>query len=460
MTRRAVRALCGCVGGVAVLVLLAATGCGSSGDEPKEAPKLRLTAQEQVLARLAGEDVMVGGVAFTTTLVAIDFDRTAGQPPRMRIFVSDGFPGGTAEWFEGNASSAKRFALTSASGNARIEGTIGPVETEGTIAFGDKEKQLFFTRPAGHGAGIWNVKVDKRGKWSGRSLDGSKLTARQTGDRVNGTIRTPKGVKYRLSHADLSRDLRYSVKGGAADTYTLVVTRRATEMVGRGGGAALRRGKPSRNLIALDLPKSEKTVPGVFFGRVAFTTDRLLFDINKLSDGKSRLRAYTSDAEPEPAGDIEWFTSEISGPKFSLRSASGNSRIKGTIKGDAISGTLTLPNAKPRRFYAKAAGDGAGVYDVRVAEGQRYTGRSEEGSVLEMSQKGELVMGTIKTPGGKVVDLLGADLTLAFRYPEPGSQPDTYVAFAAPEGRFLIGRSGNVRGGRPGVNIIGLDKKC
>ena len=38
--------------------------------------------------------------------------------------------------------------------------------------------------------------------------------------------------------------------------------------------------------------------------------------------------------------------------------------------------------------------------------------------------------------------------------------PGTYVAFAAPRGRFLIGRNGNVRGGSAGANIIGLDKKC
>lgn len=80
--------------------------------------------------------------------------------------------------------------------------------------------------------------------------------------------------------------------------------------------------------------------------------------------------------------------------------------------------------------------------------------------MLDFRQQGELVMGTIKTPRGQVVSQLGADLTLAFGYPTPGSQPDSYVAFAAPDGRFLIGRSGNVRGGSAGLNIIGLDKKC
>jgi hypothetical protein len=71
-----------------------------------------------------------------------------------------------------------------------------------------------------------------------------------------------------------------------------------------------------------------------------------------------------------------------------------------------------------------------------------------------------MVNGTVTAPNGQSVDLLGADLTHAYRMGVEGSLPGTYVAFAAPRGRFLIGRSGNVRGGSPGLNIIGLDKKC
>jgi hypothetical protein len=71
-----------------------------------------------------------------------------------------------------------------------------------------------------------------------------------------------------------------------------------------------------------------------------------------------------------------------------------------------------------------------------------------------------MVMGEVTAPTGEKVDLLGADLAEAYKYGVQGSLPGTYVAFAAPRGRFLIGRNGDVRAGRPGVNIIGLDKKC
>ena len=56
--------------------------------------------------------------------------------------------------------------------------------------------------------------------------------------------------------------------------------------------------------------------------------------------------------------------------------------------------------------------------------------------------------------------MLGADLAHAFKYSEEYSKPDTYTAFVAPRGRYVFGRSGSVRTGSGGLNIIGLDKKC
>jgi hypothetical protein len=70
------------------------------------------------------------------------------------------------------------------------------------------------------------------------------------------------------------------------------------------------------------------------------------------------------------------------------------------------------------------------------------------------------VTGTITTPDGKSISLFAYDLTQVFAYPVKGSQPDSYLAFASPGGRNLIGRNGDVRGGTAGNNIIGLDKAC
>ena len=432
-----------------VLALLLASSCG--GDDEQDALDNRLES-------LANAGVFVGGVAFTNTLVAIHFEKEGERNlKRLQIYVADGLPGGTAEWFEGEPD-GNRFTFTSASGRATIEGVVDLFETDGTVTLADGQKRVFFTRPAGHAAGVFEVMVDAGGQWNGTSLDGSTLQATQRGANVDGSVRSARGENYDFKHNDMTRRLEYSRQGGQPDSYTLIVTRQGTEMVGRGG--AVRQGRPSENIIALDLAASPVPTPGVYYGRVAMETDKLAFDVNDLPGGRRQLRAYTSDAEPEPAGDIEWFTGEVTGDTFELTSATGNARLAGTIAADGITGTITLPGGGPRRYFAGPAGEGAGIYDVVVNDDRSHTGTSEEGGRLELTYEGGMVMGKVTAPDGEAIDLLGADLTHAFRFGIEGSLPGSYVAFAAPRGRFLIGRNGDVRGGRPGLNIIGLDKKC
>lgn len=395
-------------------------------------------------------------MAYTNTLVAIHYEGHGQPSPMMRMYIVDGSPGGTAEWFEGKADGST-FRFTSASGRATIEGQIERTETDGTVTLPDGTNRVFFTRPAGHGAGIFDITVDGAGMWTGKSLDGSTLEADQAGPTVDGFVRSASGEMYRFKHNDLSRRLSYSRPGGQAASYTAIITRQGTEMVGRGGN--VRQGRPSENLIALDLAASPVPTPGVYYGRVAMTTDKLAFDINTVN-GRRQLRAYVSDAEPEPEGDIEWFTSPITGDTFTVTSASGNARIEGTVADDGVSGMLTLPDQPARRYFAGPAGEGAGIYDVTVNADRSHTGTSLEGGKLELSYQDGMVMGKVTDPAGASVDLLGADLTEAYKYGVQGSVPGTYVAFAAPRGRFLIGRNGDVRGGSAGLNIIGLDKKC
>ena len=433
----------------AVLVLVGSACSGSDDQKPN--------AIDQRLESLAGAGVFIGGVAMTNTLVAIHFEGQEKPSPMMRMYVADGAPSGAAEWFEGRAD-GNRFRFTSASGRATIEGEIQRLETDGTVTFADGTRRVFFTRPAGHGAGIFEITVDGAGMWSGKSLDGSTLEADQNQATVDGFVRSASGEIHRFKHNDITRRLGYSREGGPADTYTVIVTRQATEMVGRGGN--VRQGRPSENIVALDLAASEPATPGVYYGRVALTTDKLAFDINDLPGGERQLRAYVSDAEPEPEGDIEWFTSRISGNTFNLTSASRGARLEGAISADGITGMITLPGQPARRYFAGPAGEGAGIYDVTVQQDRGHTGMSEEGGRLELSYKEGMVNGKVTAPDGRSVDLLGADLTHAYRMGVEGSLPGTYVAFAAPRGRFLIGRNGDVRGGTPGANIIGLDKKC
>jgi hypothetical protein len=339
-----------------------------------------------------------------------------------------------------------------------VEGTIEPFETDGTVTLADGVSRNFFTRPAGDGAGIFEVAVASGGTWTGRSLDGSTLTARQTGTLVEGNVVSTKGERYEFRHNDLTRRLGYAQAGGAPDSYTTVVTRQATEIQGRGGD--VKGGKPSANIVALDLDQSARATPGVFHGRVAMTTDRLNFEIVPQPDGSRLVRSYLSDSEPEPAGDIQWFAEKVTGSQFELTSKMGDAKMTGTIAEDGVAGTLALPDGVARRYFAAPSGEGAGIYTVQVAPDRRHTGTSEQGAKLDLRYEEGTVMGTLTSAEGERFAMLGADLAHAFRYTDEYSKPDTYLAFVAPRGRYVFGRSGSVRAGSSGANIIGLDKKC
>lgn len=437
-----------------ILVLFVACGGADETPDSRAAPRSEI---EERLAELSGAGVFVGGVAMTGTFVAIHFDRENPDAPGMRILVTDGLPDGTAEWFEGTAEDLE-FRFTSVTGNATIEGKIEPFETDGKVTLADGVERNFFTRPAGDGAGIFEIAVGADGRWSGEALDGSTFTAAADGPFVEGEVVSSGGERYGFRHNDLTQRLGYGVAGGQPDTYMAIVTRQATEIQGRGGD--VKAGRPSGNVISLDLDQSERVTPGVFHGRVARTTDRLNFELATDPSGARLLRSYVSDSEPEPDGDIQWFAGPVPGPQFALDSKSGDARISGVIADDGISGEIVLPDGVPRRYFAAPSGQGSGVYTVEVADDRRHTGTSEQGGKFDLRYENGTVMGVITSPEGEEFPMLGADLATAYGYADEYSKPGTYVAFVAPRGRYVFGRSGNVRGGTYGNNIIGLDKKC
>jgi hypothetical protein len=439
-----------------VVALTVLPACGDD-DKTAEPAGPTSTALDDRLAELSGAGVFVGGVAFTGNLVSIHFDKPDDRTAGMKILVTDGLPAGNAEWFQGPAP-GNNFTLTSVSGKATITGKVEDFQSDGTVTLADGVQRNFFTRPAGDGAGTFEITIAADGEWKGTSLNGSTLTARQTGNYVEGAVVSSAGERYPFRHNDLTRRLNYSVAGGAPDTYLTVITRQATEIQGRGGD--VRGGKPSENILALDLSQEASPTPNVFHGRVALTTDRLNFELKPNPDGSRLVRVYLSDSEPEPAGDIQWWAEPFTGAEFSMTSKNGEATISGTIADDGVSGEVTLPDGVARRYFAAPSGQGAGIYTVEVAADRHHTGTSEQGAKLDLVYQDGTVMGTLTAPDGEEYPMLGADLAIAFRYPDEYSRPDTYTAFVAPRGRYVFGRNGNVRGGSSGVNIIGLDKKC
>lgn len=174
------------------------------------------------------------------------------------------------------------------------------------------------------------------------------------------------------------------------------------------------------------------------------------------------MRVYVSDGEPEPEGDIEWFSGQFSGNSFALLAASGAARIDATVSATGVTGTVTYGNAPALPLFAGPAGAGAGIYDVTVNQSNRLVGTSKEGGRLDWVRNGSRVDGILITPAGTVVEIHVHDLMRGLRYPNAekiATVPDTYVAFVSLNARYVVGRSGNVRSGSAGNNIIGLDKK-
>jgi hypothetical protein len=397
--------------------------------------------------------VYFGAVAMTTDRLAV-----ALENGKVKAFLTDGEPGGDAEWFEGSSQNGK-FNVKSASGKATIDGAVTPAETTGTVTLADGVKRPFHTIPATHGAGIYDVTVSSDGHYTGTSTDGSTMDARQVGDYVQGRITTKGGEEVMYRNVDLSRVFSYETLGGQAGHYTMVVSRHGLVQVGRGGDD-LKAGKPDEKIISLDLAASGLPTEGIYYGRLSRTIHQLAVSVDPAdAQGNRRMRTYLSDGLPD--GDIEWFVGNVppSGT-INLTSASKNATLTGQLTATDARGTVRLAKGDSHPWFAVPAGDGAGIYEIDVSADKHYTGTSEKGEKLDLRQDGHAITGNITTPDGRRVDVIAYDLTHVFSYSRQGSQPDHYLAFASPAGRYFIGRSGDVRGGTSGTNIIGLDKAC
>jgi hypothetical protein len=326
----------------------------------------------------------------------------------------------------------------------------------GTIDLPDGTTRALAADLAGEGADLYHITAAE-GKYHGHSTQGHRLEATRMGMFVMGMIAEKNGARLPFMIMDLSQAYRYAIPSGRRDQYTVIVSRNGTLHYGRGG--AVKGGKPNPNLIALDVQASDIPTPGFYFGKVAFERDVIGIKVDPPdADGNRRVRAYMSDSEPQ--GDLQWFGGKVAGETVELVSASGDATLRATLEDDLILGELVLSGDRVRRFFALPAGDGAGIYDVTVHADGTMEGMSEEGGRLDAVQDGVFVELTLTTSDGRVFVSHPNDLTRALDYPVPGNQPDTYVAIVAPRGRFVFGRSGNVRGGSPGLFIIGLDKSC
>ncbi|MGQ0575169.1 MAG: hypothetical protein ACT4RN_13325 [Pseudonocardia sp.] len=234
-----------------------------------------------------------------------------------------------------------------------------------------------------------------------------------------------------------------------------------------GGGAAQAAPEPATDVYF-----------GYVFGRPEITV--IAFDIDPAAaDGGRTFRAYVCDGLGEPTGLALWFTGMVDpakvagiGTVVAVPSATGAQTLEiGNFIDSELRGTFVDADQNRHRFISNPATDGAGIYQVTASQDLTYTGTSTIGDKLEAKLSGSVVTGTITTFAGATIPF--EQEVLAFLSPDRLAQfgnsgaavafagnsgkPGEYVAVVSPGGTAAYGRSGNVRRGSPGGDIIGLD---
>ncbi|MGH2588067.1 MAG: hypothetical protein ACRDJE_24365 [Dehalococcoidia bacterium] len=220
----------------------------------------------------------------------------------------------------------------------------------------------------------------------------------------------------------------------------------------------------------------------VYFGFLLGTPTigAIAIDLAPADDqGLRVLRAYVCDGLGPPEGMAVWFLGDVPAQPapgtLSFTSAGGRETLAITAMNErGVYGAFTDATGATAHFVAYPTLDGAGIYQVTLDEALHYTGTSTEGATLDAQATSDgTTTGTITTADGKQIGFKVRSLALASpaelaahglpedfrRFTANNQLPGEYVAVIAPGGSHWFGRSGDVRGGFPGTNIIGLDKK-
>lgn len=196
------------------------------------------------------------------------------------------------------------------------------------------------------------------------------------------------------------------------------------------------------------------------------------------ASGTRNLSIYVCDGLGPPQGKAVWFKGRIGSAvtrAVTIVSASKRERLViDRFDQRLVQGSFRDSRGRRLQFVAYPARDGAGIYEVTLDQQLRYTGQSTDGSrVTAQADRKGVVKGTLTTAQRARIpftirtlalaspsELSAQGLSTTYRKDRANSLvPGEYVAVIAPSGTHWLGRAGNVRGGSPGAQIIGLDKK-
>jgi hypothetical protein len=174
------------------------------------------------------------------------------------------------------------------------------------------------------------------------------------------------------------------------------------------------------------------------------------------ANGKRTARVYVCDGKATDDGGFAlWFKGEVvEGGETALTAAGRTEKLTLTV-GDTVTGTVSFDDGVAHTFDAPPSVNGAGIYNVTVGADGSYVGRSTLGDVLDAKLEGDpqTVSGTVTPRDAKSIPL--------HHMPALNNiVPGTFVAVGwwneETQHLAMSGRSGDVRGGAPGLNVIGL----
>lgn len=142
-----------------------------------------------------------------------------------------------------------------------------------------------------------------------------------------------------------------------------------------------------------------KPIDGTFVGKVA-ETEALVAVVAAPPAGKQPKRdisVYVADGRRM----TEWFAGSATANSFAASSDDRDAEVKGTLSGNAVTGTLELPGGRTVKYQATPATGAAGLYDLSVSRKGELTGASAAGIGLKGETALDSGAGTLKLADGK-----------------------------------------------------------
>jgi hypothetical protein len=120
-----------------------------------------------------------------------------------------------------------------------------------------------------------------------------------------------------------------------------------------------------------------KPLDGTFLGKVTGTNALVAVVAAPAADKEKRqaVRIYLSDGSKLS----EWLNASVERNGFAAASEDRDAEVKGTLNGNSIKGTISLPGGKTARFEASRATGAAGLYELTVSPKGKLSGASATG---------------------------------------------------------------------------------